>query len=103
MINTTIKVTSSDGRRSSEEVVVLQSAGTISQEQDRQNHVNSINLDNVQYAVSVTLDNILDEIEAEEARRQAVRDEVKRNREEAGPEPDFSEPDKEGPDDADVH
>ena len=92
MINTTIKVVSSDGCRSSEEVIIFQSAGQVSLKDDKDNHINAIPLDNVQYAVKVTLDNILEQIEAEEARRQAVRDEVKRNREEAeGPEPDFSE------------
>ena len=95
MINTTIKVVSSDGCHSSEEVIIFQSAGQVSLKDDKDNHVNAIPLDNVQYAVEVTLDNILDQIEAEEARRQAVRDEVRRNREEAGDvglEPDFSEP-----------
>ena len=89
MINTTIKVVSSDGRRSSEETIIFQSAGKIAIEDDRKNHISAIPLDNVQYAVEVTLDNILDEIEDEERRRQAVRDEVARNREEA--EADFGE------------
>lgn len=88
MINTTIKVVSSDGNRSSEEVIILQSAGAMELEPDRENHINSLNLDNVQYAVKVTIDNVLDEIEQEKARRQAVRDEIRRTREEAGEAPE---------------
>lgn len=74
MINTTIKVVSSDGIHSSEEVIIIQSAGAIGIDDDRNNHVNSIPLDNIQYAVKVTLDNILDVIENEEERRKAIRD-----------------------------
>lgn len=74
MINTTIRVVSSDGVRSSEEVIITQSAGAVGIDEDRQNHINSISLDNIQHAVEVTIDNILDAIEDEENRRKAIRD-----------------------------
>ena len=74
MINTTITVVSSDGKHSSEEVIIMQSAGAIGIDDDRNNHVNSIPLDNVQYAIKVTLDNILDIVEDEEERRKAIKD-----------------------------
>lgn len=94
MINTTVKVVSSDGIRSSEEVIIIQSAGSISIDEDRQNHVNSFPIDNVQYAVKVTLDNILDEAEDEIRRRKAIRDRLN------GLEGEM--PGEEGGDDADV-
>lgn len=73
MINTTIKVVSSDGIHSSEETVVMQSAGSVSSNDDRQNHVNSFPIDNIQYAIKVTIDGILDDIDDEERRRNAIR------------------------------
>lgn len=95
MINTTITVVSSDGKHSSEEVIIIQSAGAVQIDDDRSNHVNSIPLDNVQYAVKVTIDNILDTIEDEEKRRKAISDRLD------GLEADM--PGEEGGYDADVH
>ena len=67
MINTTIKVVSSDGKHSSEETVIVQSAGDMDMEEDVTSHKNACSalLSNVEHAVEVTLERIQDEIDKE--------------------------------------
>ncbi len=72
MINTTIKVVSSDGKHSSEETVIVQSAGDMDMEEDVTSHKNACSalLSNVEHAVEVTLERIQDEIDRENPKKQ---------------------------------
>lgn len=67
MINTTIKVVSSDGKHSAEETVIVQSAGDMDMEEDVTAHKNACSalLSNVEHAVEVTLERIQDQIDEE--------------------------------------
>lgn len=67
MINTTIKIVSSDGKHSSEETVIVQSAGDMDMEQDVESHKGACvsMLNSVEHAVEVTLERIQDQIDDE--------------------------------------
>lgn len=77
MINTTIKVVSSDGKHSSEETVIVQSAGDMDMEEDVTSHKNACSalLSNVEHAVEVTLERIQDQIEDERPKEQEQKEE----------------------------
>jgi hypothetical protein len=67
MINTTVKVVSTDGAHSAEETVIVQSAGDMDMEGDVNAHKNSFSamIGSVEHAVEVTLERIQDQIEDE--------------------------------------